>query len=110
MSSDDVSSEESSAASNGSLGVVREESRHVVDAQLRTMQETDRKAMATARVDALIAGLLLSAVSLTESPASVVNAWLLLGSTLVLASLACAVLTYSVDRPSYGWVRGSSTT
>lgn len=102
MSSDDASSDESDAAPNGGLGVVREESRHVVDAQLHTMQETDRKAMATARVDALIAGLLLSAASLSESPASVVNVWLLLGSTLVLASLACAVLTYSVDRPSYG--------
>ncbi|WP_248517323.1 hypothetical protein [Salinarchaeum laminariae] len=66
------------------------------------MHETDRKAMATARVDALIVGLLLSAASLAESPAGVVNPWLVGGSTLLLASLACAVLTYSVDRPSYG--------
>ena len=102
MSTDDTSSEESITALNSGLDVVREESRHVVDAQLRTMQETDRKAMATARVDALLVGLLLSAASLTDSPATVVNAWLLLGSALVLTSLACSVLTYSVDRPSYG--------
>lgn len=100
MPTDDSSEEPSSTSDR--LGVVREESRHVVDAQLRTMEETDRKAMETARVDALLVGLLLSAASLTESPASVVNDWLLIGSTLVLASLACAVLTYSVDRPSYG--------
>lgn len=102
MPSEDPAVEESTDDSNDGLALVREESRHVVDAQLRTLQETDRKAMTTARVDALIVGVLLSAASLTDSPASVENLWLVIGSTLLLASLACAVLTYSVDRPSYG--------
>lgn len=102
MSSEDPAGEESAVDSNDGLSLVREESRQVVDAQLSTLQETDRKAMATARVDAVIVGLLLSAASLADPPASVVNLWLVIGSTLLLASLACAVLTYSVDRPSYG--------
>ena len=82
--------------------IVREEGRYVVDAQLRTLEETDRKAMATARVDAIVVGLLLSAGSLADAPTQAVNHWLIGGSALVIASLACAVLTYSVDRPSYG--------
>lgn len=102
MPSEDPAAEESNVDSNDGLPLVREESRHVVDAQLRTLQETDRKAMATAQVDAVIVGRLLSAASLTDSLASVVNLWLVTGSALLLASLACAVLTYSVDRPSYG--------
>lgn len=102
MPSEEPAVEDSNVDSNDGLSLVREESRHVVDARLRTLQETDRKAMATARVDAVIVGLLLSAASLADSPANVVNLWLLTGSTLLFASLACAVLTYSVDRPSYG--------
>lgn len=82
--------------------IVREEARHVVDAQLRTLRATDRKAMATARVVAVVLGLLLSAASLAEDPSSAINRWLVTGSGLLLGSLGGAVLTYSVDRPSYG--------
>lgn len=83
-------------------GIVREEARHVLDGQLQLLRETDRKAMATARVVAVILGLLLSALSLVETPSRAVNGWLTFGSVLLLASLAVAVLTYSVDRPTYG--------
>lgn len=82
--------------------VLREEARHVLDSQLRTLRETDRKSMATARVAALILGLLLSAGSLADAPGAATNSWIAVGASLVLASLAIAVLTYSVDRPSYG--------
>jgi hypothetical protein len=101
MVTDETATEQPAPPGDG-LELVREESRHVVDAQLRTLQETDRKAVTTARVDALIVGLLLSAASLVDSPADAVSSLLAGGTALVIASLACAVLTYSVDRPNYG--------
>lgn len=82
--------------------VLRNEAREVLDVQLRTLRDTDRKAMATARVDALILGLLLSAGSLADAPETAINPWLLGGTAFVLGSLVVAVVTYSVDRPSYG--------
>lgn len=82
--------------------IVREEARHVLDAQLRTLRATDRKALATARVVAVVLGLLLSAASLSDQPVAAVNPWLVGGSALLLGSLASAVVTYSVDRPNYG--------
>lgn len=85
-----------------STDLLRDEARQVLEAQLRTLRDTDRKAMATARVDALILGLLLSAGSLADAPKAAINPWLVGGTSFVLGSLAVAVLTYSVDRPSYG--------
>lgn len=82
--------------------VLREEARHVLDGQLRILRETDRKALATTRVVAVILGLLLSAASLAENPSSALNTFHVIGVGLLLCSLFVAVLTYSVDRPSYG--------
>lgn len=89
-------------SSGGVHDVLRNEARQVLNAQLRTLRETDRKSMATARVAALLLGLLLSAASLVDTPSESVNGWIVTGTAFVLASLAVAVLTYSVDRPSYG--------
>lgn len=44
----------------------------------------------------------LSAASLSDTPTEYLNRLHLLGSGLLLGSLLVAVLTYSVDRPSYG--------
>lgn len=88
--------------SEDTQSVLRTEARYVLDAQLRTLRETDRKSMTTARVAALILGLLLSAGSLADTPGRAVNVWIVVGTALVLTSLAVAVLTYSVDRPNYG--------
>jgi hypothetical protein len=73
MPSEAPETEEPDVDPDDGLALLREESRYVVDAQLSTLRETDRKAMATARVDAVIVGLLLSAASLADSPASVVT-------------------------------------
>jgi hypothetical protein len=102
MPANDGSPEGSDPARGDSTGLLRDEARQVLDAQLRTLRDTDRKAMATARVDALILGLLLSAGSLADAPRTAINPWLVGGTSFVLGSLAVAVLTYSVDRPSYG--------
>ncbi|GAB3689157.1 hypothetical protein GCM10028857_24170 [Salinarchaeum chitinilyticum] len=82
--------------------IVREESRHVLESQLAVLRETDRKAMATARVVAVILGLLLSAASLADAPGDSLNRWHVAGSASLLGSLIVAVMTYSVDRPSLG--------
>jgi len=58
--------------------------------------------METARVVAVVLGLLLSAASLSEEPATSLNGWLVTGSALLLGSLASAVVTYTADRPNYG--------
>lgn len=84
------------------IEVLRNEAREVLDAQLRTLRDTDRKAMATARVDGLILGLLLSAGSIADAPETALNPWLFAGTGFILGSLVVAVVTYSVDRPSYG--------
>lgn len=82
--------------------IVREEARWVLDGQVAVLRETDRKAMATARVVAVILGLLLSAASLADAPADSLNRWHVAGTASLLGSLLVAVLTYSVDRPSLG--------
>jgi len=82
--------------------LLREEGREVIDSQLQTLRDTDRKALATARMNALILGLLLSALSLSETPTEAINTWFVGGGALLLVSLGIAVLTYSIDRPSYG--------
>lgn len=84
------------------VSIVREEARWVLDGQVAVLRETDRKAMATARVVAVILGLLLSAASLADAPADSLNRWHVVGTASLLGSLLVAVLTYSVDRPSLG--------
>lgn len=81
---------------------IREEARHVIDGQLQTLRDTDRKAMATARINGLILGLLASAASIADNPTRVINDWMIYGGVALLGSLSVAVLTYTVDRPSYG--------
>ncbi|PSP86380.1 hypothetical protein BRC83_00425 [Halobacteriales archaeon QS_1_68_17] len=88
--------------SESSREQIREEARNVVSEQLETLRGTDRKAMATARINGLILGLLASAGSLADSPARAINDSMIYGGVLLLGSLGVAVLTYTVDRPSYG--------
>lgn len=102
MPGGDGSAESESEPASGGAHIVREEARHVLDGQLRILRETDKKAMATARVVAVILGLLLSAASLSNAPTAALNPWVVVGSALLLGSLVVAVFTYSVDRPSYG--------
>lgn len=94
--------QEVDSVERGAASIVREEARRVLEGQLRILRETDRKAMAIARVVAVILGLLLSAASLSDAPTDALNRWLVVGSSLLLSSFLVAVITYSVDRPSYG--------
>jgi hypothetical protein len=80
----------------------REEARTVVSEQLQTLRDTDQKAMATARINGLILGVLASAASFTDNPSGIVNIWIVFGGATLLCSLCISVLTYTVDRPSYG--------
>ncbi len=58
--------------------------------------------MSTARINGLILGVLASAASLTDNPDAIFDVWVHIGGALLLGSLCVAVLTYTVDRPSYG--------
>ena len=100
--SSDGSGSEADDPLDDAASLLREEGRQVIDSQLQTLRDTDRKALATARMIALILGLLLSALSLSETPTEELNNWLVGGGALLLLSLGIAVLTYSVDRPSFG--------
>lgn len=82
--------------------VVREEARFVVEAQIEALRDTDDKAQATARINGIVLGLLVSAVTVSDSQAASPNPWIVAGGTMLLVSLCIAVLTYTVDRPSYG--------
>lgn len=82
--------------------LVREEAREVLTAQLQALRETDNKALSTARMNALILGVLLSGASLADDPTGLLNNWFFVGGGLLLLSLVAAILSYSVDRPSYG--------
>lgn len=81
---------------------VREEARNVVSEQLQTLRDTDQKAMATARINGLILGVLASAASLSDNATDVVNVWIVIGGGILLGSLCVSILTYTIDRPSYG--------
>lgn len=87
---------------DGTYQIAREEAREVVSEQLQTLRDTDQKAMSTARINGLILGVLASAASLADNPDTIFNVWVLVGGALLLGSLCVAVLTYTVDRPSYG--------
>lgn len=82
--------------------VVREEARYVVTAQIEALRDTDDKALATARINGIVLGLLVSTASISNDPTAVLNRWMITGSSILLGSLCIAVLTYTVDRPSYG--------
>lgn len=83
-------------------GIAREEARYVIDEQLQTLRDTDRKAQATARITALVLGLVVSGISFAEDPTILTGPWMVAGVAFWVGSLAVAVLTYSIDRPSYG--------
>lgn len=87
---------------DGAREVLREEARNVVAEQLQTLRDTDRKALATARINGLVLGVLASASSLSRNPGDVVNDWIVGGAGLLLLSLCVSVFTYTVDRPNYG--------
>lgn len=84
------------------LEVARDEARFVVEAQVEALRDTDDKAQATARINGIVLGLLVSAVTVSDVPTTTVNPWLVVGGSFLLVSLCVAVLTYTVDRPSYG--------
>jgi len=92
----------SSGPSEDAKQTVREEARYVIDEQLQTLRDIDQKAMATARIIGLVLGLLASAASLADQPRTVLNWWTFSGGIALLLSLCASVVTYSVDRPSYG--------
>lgn len=82
--------------------IAREEARYVIDEQLQALRDTDQKGQATARITALVLGLVVSGISLADDPTSLTGPWLVAGIACWVGSLATAVMTYSIDRPSYG--------
>lgn len=102
MTRSDGSKTDDEAAPEEFREVVREEARFVVEAQIEALRDTDDKAQSTARINGIVLGLLVSAVTVSDSPATAPNPWIVAGGTLLLVSLCIAVLTYTVDRPSYG--------
>lgn len=82
--------------------IIREEARYVIDEQLQTLRDTDQKALATARITGLILGLLVSAFSIADDPVGLIHPTAIIGAAVLIASLCISVLTYTVDRPSYG--------
>jgi len=86
---------------DGSFDDVSDEARHVIEEQLQTLRDTDKKAMATARINGLILGVLASAASLAENPNGDINNWIIGGGAILLLSLCASVVTYTVDRPNY---------
>jgi len=101
MGADERQSSGSNSPDDG-FEIIRDEARAVVTAQLETLRETDKKALATVRINAVLLGLLISAASLSENPQQVVNNWFVAGSGLLLFSLILGIISYSVDRPNYG--------
>lgn len=82
--------------------IVRDEAREVLDAQLESLRQTDAKALATVRVSALIGGVYVSAISITDTPSDVINLPFILAGIALFLSISFGVLSYAVDRPSHG--------
>lgn len=86
--------------------ILRKEARTVLAAQLKTLRESDEKAIATVRITGLILGLVISAISISEQPEEAFTGEVLilfgLGGFSLLVSIVFGILSYSADRPSFG--------
>lgn len=82
--------------------ILRDEAREVLDAQLESLRQTDAKALATVRVSALIGGVFVSAISVTDEPSKIINLPFILAGIALFMSISFGVLSYAVDRPSHG--------
>lgn len=80
-------------------GVSREEARRTLEEQLRVLEDIDTKAVKVLRVNVVLVGLVLTAVSIgvrTGRPVeSLPNWYLVAGVGCLLASTAVATLTYT---------------
>lgn len=95
------------AASTGSpgreaLAVSREEARATVDHQIRTINDVDVEAVRILRANVVLAGLVLTGVSLVvrsgrEVGATVLNGYLVSGLGFLLFSTALAAVTYTAS-------------
>ena len=90
------------SVTNESFEMLRTESREVVAEQLTLLRETDKKAIATTRLIALLLGLLLSAASLADDPLAFTNAAVILGGMLLFCAFVLGTFSFSVDRPAHG--------
>lgn len=87
---------------NESFENVRIESREVGTEQLRQLRETDKKAIATTRLIALLLGLLLSATSLADDPLAVTNPAVAMGGAFLFSAFVLGTFSFTVDRPAQG--------
>lgn len=102
------------AASTGGPGrealvVSREEARATVDHQIRTINDVDAKAVRVLRVNVVLAGLVLTGVSVAvrsgrEVGVTILNGYLVSGLGFLLLSTALAAVTYTASsmRPGIG--------
>ena len=84
------------------LETVRIESREVVEEQLRLLRETDKKAIATTRIIALLIGIFLSAASLSDDPLAFTNAAVVLGGMFLFSAFVIGTFSFTADRPAQG--------
>lgn len=95
------------AASNGgpdreALVVSREEARATVDHQIRTINDVDAKAVRILRVNVVLAGLVLTGVSVVvrsgrQVGTTILNGYLVSGLGFLLFSTALAAVTYTAS-------------
>lgn len=99
---DDKSDKDERRPDLESLRLSHQEARTVLDHQIQIQNDIDDKALRTVRITALIAGLLISAGSLSEDPTQFLRASTLLGAGLLFGSLVAGVVTYTAASPTLG--------
>ncbi len=85
----------------GRVGVAYEQARTVVDAQERTLQDIDDKAVRIVRVTVVLFGVLVSAVGLLDS-AAVAGPLVYAGGGCLLLSLCLGVVTFAETDLHFG--------
>ncbi|WP_058997703.1 hypothetical protein [Haloarcula sp. CBA1127] len=90
-----------------SLRLSQEEARAVLDHQIESFRRIDDKAAKTFRLNGLLLGLILTAVSLLARSQSLnlnvfINNWTLAGIVLLLISFILAIITYTVTDVNTG--------
>ncbi|WP_434531916.1 hypothetical protein ACODNH_23590 (plasmid) [Haloarcula sp. NS06] len=101
---DDHSSSDSSSNSEHDIEALRtthQEARTVLDHQIQTFRKIDDKAARTFRLDGLLLGLILTALSFLSSSKALdvvnfVNIYTLVGVILLIVSFILAVATFTV--------------
>lgn len=102
MSGDDAPKPDDVDPPSDGRDIAREEARQVIEIQLQTLRDTDQKAQFTARIVAIVLGLVVSGVSFADDPSLLAGPFMVAGVASFVGSLSVAVMTYSVDRASYG--------